>query len=693
MLYDNFDYDTINDLDTTTKWQPWYGSDVSIVNRALQSALPAGSIGRANGGLSFINPENISAIRADITINSISSDDGPPRARIAGYFFNNGNGDVWANINVNGSRIFYNVDEEYINEQGTWQWSNPLASGDLLTGIAAGHTIRVSISWDGSKLDFSASDLSALPIPTGTASYIPTTGLKFPPIDPSKSLQTRIQTFTSTSPTFSWNPVSGANRYRLRVYNHDNSAVIWQDWTADTLIQIPPGILKPNSYYRYRIEAWDAHSPLNVDNVSKTPASNNDNYIFYTDGNVAQKPFITLENSGVRTVSSEFYGTRLTFYIEVHDAQGVPDNIQSVEVTHPGGAVEPMILWADNPYNPSTATSANYYLDSPIAPVNDGTYRFTVKDKNNNTFWIEEVLTVNPIGSMAAASMTPVSNAIVGDTAVSFDWADADGAAYYSLYIFDYDFNLIYVFHPTESFYSLPAGFLEAGKLFHWRVLARREYFDENVDNMSAVLYSTLASPVFATTTPVDAESGGGDGMPDYWEALHGLDPTLNDAGGDLDDDGLTNIEEFRKFTDPQNPDTDGDNIPDGSDVFPRSSSEWADSDGDGTGDNSDKCRFDALNDIDADGVCGDVDNCPASSNPDQIDTDGDYSGDACDNCPSVVNTSQVDEDNDGFGNVCDSCTSSFNPGALQTLDSDGDGVPDSLRQLPQHRQQRPVGQ
>ena len=226
VLYDNFDsYGSIGDIDTITKWQPWYGSDVSIVGGALQSVLPAGSIGRANGGLSFANPENITAIQADITINSISSDDGPPRARIAGYFFNNGNTDVWALINVNGDRIYYIVDEEYINELGTWQWSNPLASGNLLTGISSGATYRVSISWDGSQLNFSADDLSgAGPV---TASYIPTTGLKFPPIDPSKIIQTRINISTSTSPTFSWNPVSGANRYRLRVYNHDNSAVIW----------------------------------------------------------------------------------------------------------------------------------------------------------------------------------------------------------------------------------------------------------------------------------------------------------------------------------------------------------------------------------------------------------------------------------------------------------------------------------
>jgi len=43
------------------------------------------------------------------------------------------------------------------------------------------------------------------------------------------------------------------------------------------------------------------------------------------------------------------------------------------------------------------------------------------------------------------------------------------------------------------------------------------------------------------------------DGMDDDWEAQNGLDNTTNDASQDLDDDGMTNIEEFLGYTDPQN--------------------------------------------------------------------------------------------------------------------------------------------
>jgi hypothetical protein len=58
------------------------------------------------------------------------------------------------------------------------------------------------------------------------------------------------------------------------------------------------------------------------------------------------------------------------------------------------------------------------------------------------------------------------------------------------------------------------------------------------------------------------------DGMPDAWELAHGLNPyDPSDANLDPDGDGLTNLEEYRHRTDPHNPDTDGDGIPDGVEV------------------------------------------------------------------------------------------------------------------------------
>lgn len=100
-------------------------------------------------------------------------------------------------------------------------------------------------------------------------------------------------------------------------------------------------------------------------------------------------------------------------------------------------------------------------------------------------------------------------------------------------------------------------------------------------------------------------------------------------------------------------------------------------------------CPNDPDGDADNDGVCGDVDNCPAVANGDQNDGDGDGVGTACDecpedgaksaagicgcgvadddrdedgaadcndNCPQDANEDQADADEDGAGDACDGC-------------------------------------
>ena len=104
-----------------------------------------------------------------------------------------------------------------------------------------------------------------------------------------------------------------------------------------------------------------------------------------------------------------------------------------------------------------------------------------------------------------------------------------------------------------------------------------------------------------------------GDGMPDWWEEQYGLDAQdAADAGLDPDADGLTNLEEFRNWTDPHSPDTDGDGMPD----------EWESLNG--------MCPFvdDALGDPDSDGLVN-VDEFRAGTRPDLADTDGDGFSDA----------------------------------------------------------------
>ncbi len=74
------------------------------------------------------------------------------------------------------------------------------------------------------------------------------------------------------------------------------------------------------------------------------------------------------------------------------------------------------------------------------------------------------------------------------------------------------------------------------------------------------------------------------DGIPDSVELANSLDPTdTADGAGDLDNDGLTNLGEYRAGSEMRNPDTDGDSLLDGDEVNARDTDPTkADTDGDG---------------------------------------------------------------------------------------------------------------
>ena len=64
-----------------------------------------------------------------------------------------------------------------------------------------------------------------------------------------------------------------------------------------------------------------------------------------------------------------------------------------------------------------------------------------------------------------------------------------------------------------------------------------------------------------------------GDGLPDLWEECHGFDPqTPGEEGLDPDGDGLTNLQEYQLKTNPNDPDTDGDELTDGLEVMAQTS-------------------------------------------------------------------------------------------------------------------------
>lgn len=168
-----------------------------------------------------------------------------------------------------------------------------------------------------------------------------------------------------------------------------------------------------------------------------------------------------------------------------------------------------------------------------------------------------------------------------------------------------------------------------------------------------------------------------GDGMPNGWERVNGLDPfDAADAWSDTDSDNLINIDEYVNGTNPTKRDTDGDGLWDGSETHVH----WTnpldvDSDGDGLGDMDEIYRYHTdpvAADTDGDGL-SDSREIAMHSDPRNADTDGDAVADGLDNCLTMPNPNQRDFDGDGIGVACD-----------PDDDSDGDGIPDMQDNCPE---------
>ena len=91
---------------------------------------------------------------------------------------------------------------------------------------------------------------------------------------------------------------------------------------------------------------------------------------------------------------------------------------------------------------------------------------------------------------------------------------------------------------------------------------------------------------ILLSALPRDSDS---DGMPDEWELTYGFNPDDDsDATGDLDGDGLTNLEEYTNEATPNDGDSDDDGVSDGDEVNMHGTDpRHADSDRDGVDDST----------------------------------------------------------------------------------------------------------
>ncbi len=151
---------------------------------------------------------------------------------------------------------------------------------------------------------------------------------------------------------------------------------------------------------------------------------------------------------------------------------------------------------------------------------------------------------------------------------------------------------------------SAVVGTFKAGT---W-VLAVSSYADLDLNGSGG----TTTGPYWVRVI-VDHDTDG-DGVPDR------KDRCPDDLENDFDDDSVCDdVDNCTTVANPQQTDADADGDGDACDTcLSVTNPSQIDSDGDGAGDACDACALDPADDGDADGVCGNIDNCPHMANPEQ---------------------------------------------------------------------------
>jgi hypothetical protein len=247
-----------------------------------------------------------------------------------------------------------------------------------------------------------------------------------------------------------------------------------------------------------------------------------------------------------------------------------------------------------------------------------------------------------PAGPASIAAQNELAPTVRFANRQTLTWAPEAGAARYNVYKgilevggWSYDHDCLALDLTTtalvDAFPPIP------GRIAYY--LVSKEDAAGNEGSLGTAS-GGVALPPGAPCTDIDGDalSDGLDNcptVPNPSQVDFDLDAEGDVCDDDDDNDGLLDVAETTHGTNAFDPDTDGDGLTDGLEVWVL---------------DTDPLNSDTDGDLLADGI----DNCRRVFNPNQLDGDLDAVGDLCDNCRLTFNPDQANDDGDALGNVCE---------------------------------------